>query len=254
MNELVLLEPTPIEMEYPDISQLVTEDDEPVDNLFSEKQQRLLTETLYTSWQGGSHRRSFLAAANVGLFYSVNAAPLVPDVFLSMDVQVADNWYEKRHRSYLFWEFGKAPEVVVELVSNQVGEEMGRKLTKYAQMGIDHYIVFDPTSQLSRRPLRVFERRWQQYQEVKTAWFAGLELGMMVWSGEYEGKTAVWLRWCDEDGQLIPTGYELVAQERQRADQEVQARRLAEAKTLAMETELSRLQAELARLRGENGG
>ena len=35
----------------PDVSHLVTEDDEPLDNLPSEKQQRLLTETLYSSWK-----------------------------------------------------------------------------------------------------------------------------------------------------------------------------------------------------------
>ncbi|QLE39622.1 hypothetical protein FD723_03370 [Nostoc sp. C052] len=39
----------------PDVSLLVTEDDEPLDNLPSEKQQRLLTETLYSSWNGASN-------------------------------------------------------------------------------------------------------------------------------------------------------------------------------------------------------
>jgi hypothetical protein len=33
----------------PDVDSLITEDDEPVDNLSSEKQQRLLTEPLYSS-------------------------------------------------------------------------------------------------------------------------------------------------------------------------------------------------------------
>jgi hypothetical protein len=45
---------------------LVTEDDEPVDNIFSEKQQRLLTESLYNGWKP---EQSFLTLANVGLFY-----------------------------------------------------------------------------------------------------------------------------------------------------------------------------------------
>ena len=34
---------------HPDVEHLVTEDDTPVDNVFSEKQQRLLTEPLYSS-------------------------------------------------------------------------------------------------------------------------------------------------------------------------------------------------------------
>ena len=100
-----------------DVHDIVTEDDTPVDNLFSEKQQRLLTEVLYSSWPGPrsdinetAERRMFLAAANVGLFPSVHQPPLVPDMFLSLDVEVAADWYEKKHRSYFFWEFGKAPE------------------------------------------------------------------------------------------------------------------------------------------------
>src|SRR5229473_7405843 len=115
-----------------DVNNLITEDDTPVDNLFSEKQQRLLTEPLYSSWAGPAGptdaRRKFLAAANVGLFPSVHQPPLVPDVFLSLDVEVAEDWYDKSHRSYFFWEFGKAPEAVIEIVSNQKGHELGSKL------------------------------------------------------------------------------------------------------------------------------
>jgi hypothetical protein len=56
----------------PDVYQLITEDDEPVDNLPSEKHQRPLTETLYSSWVGpgeggnlfgGSNYRRFLSGA-----------------------------------------------------------------------------------------------------------------------------------------------------------------------------------------------
>ena len=55
------------------IGNIVTEDDEPVDNIFSEKQQRLLTETLYSSWEGPGDGRKFFAAANIGVFYMVKA-------------------------------------------------------------------------------------------------------------------------------------------------------------------------------------
>ena len=54
----------------PCLDDIVTEDDTPVDSLFAEKQQRLLTEPLYTSWPGPGEGRPFLAAANVGVFYS----------------------------------------------------------------------------------------------------------------------------------------------------------------------------------------
>jgi hypothetical protein len=50
----------------PNIDHIVTEDDIPVDNMFSEKQQRLLAEPLYSSWTGPGEGRPFVVAANVG--------------------------------------------------------------------------------------------------------------------------------------------------------------------------------------------
>ncbi|WP_341527998.1 hypothetical protein WKK05_01165 [Nostoc sp. UHCC 0302] len=52
----------------PDISQLVIEDDTPVDNFRSEKQQRLLTEVLYSYWLPPTGSETFIAAANVGVY------------------------------------------------------------------------------------------------------------------------------------------------------------------------------------------
>ena len=110
-----------------DIESLVTEDDTPVDNMPSEKQQRLLTEPLYSSWAGPGGGRTFLAAANVGVFVEARNPAIVPDVFVSLDVQVADNWWDKRHRSYFVWEFGKPPELVVEIVSNRKATRWGAR-------------------------------------------------------------------------------------------------------------------------------
>lgn len=53
-----MLEPLPGVV--PNIDALTTEDDTPVDNLPSEKQQRLLTEPLYSSWAGPGESRPFL--------------------------------------------------------------------------------------------------------------------------------------------------------------------------------------------------
>ncbi len=105
----------PLVVEPPDISGIITEDDNPLVNIFSEKQQRLLVEPLISSWKPG---RPFVAAANVGVFNAINQPPIVPDMFLSLDVQVADDLWEKKNRSYFIWEFGKIPEIVVEIVSN----------------------------------------------------------------------------------------------------------------------------------------
>ena len=139
--------------EYPDISHLITEDDTPVDNLPSEKQQRLLTEPLYSSWAAA---QPFLAAANVAVYAGVNDDSLAPDMFLSLDVQVSPDWWEKRHRSYLAWEFGKVPDVAIELVSKTPGGEFTTKLERYARMRVGYYVVCDPQGYAKRERLTVF--------------------------------------------------------------------------------------------------
>ncbi|MBE2199365.1 MAG: Uma2 family endonuclease [Anaerolinea sp.] len=207
----------------PDISHLVTEDDTPVDNLASEKQMRLLTEPLYTSWEGPGEQRPFLAAANVGIFASIYQPPLVPDMFLSLDVTVPDDWWAKGKRAYFFWEFGKAPDIVIEIVSNREGGEADRKLRAYARIGIPYYVIYDPQQQIQPDVLCAYAltpRR--EYEEIPPDLFVGLGLGLTLWRGSYENKEETWLRWHGADGNLIPTGAELSAQERQRADAEHQ--------------------------------
>ena len=104
-----------------DISHLVIEDDTPADNFQSAQQQRLLVEPLYSSRVLPA---PFLAAANVGLFYKIKGDPIVPDVLLSLGVQRPDDFSQRQNRSYFVWEFGKVPEVCIEIVSNQEGDEL----------------------------------------------------------------------------------------------------------------------------------
>lgn len=206
----------------PNADNLLTEDETPVDNLASEKLQRLLVEVLYTNKTLIYPERQFLAAANVGLYYAVRQNPLVPDVFLSLDVQVAEDWWQKKNRVYLTWEFGKPPEVVIEIVSNLVGNEDGSKLRDYARAGVLYYVIFDPLNQLKQGVLRLYKLQGWQYVPISETWMPEIGLGLTLWEGSYEGKEEVWLRWCDRQGKIIATGAEAAQQERQRAEQERQ--------------------------------
>lgn len=199
----------------PNISHIITEDDEPVDNLPSEKNQRLLVEPLYTS----TLERPFLAAANVGLFGALYQSPLVPDVMLSLGVAVADDWWAREHRSYFIWEFGKVPDVAIEIVSNTEGQETSRKLQRYAQWGVPYYVVHDPQLLIQRTELVVYELHVGQYLPRPDYRLPRINLSLTLWDGVYEDKQDRWLRWCNAEGQLFLTGAELAAQERQRAEQ-----------------------------------
>lgn len=222
-----------IELQYqlppedqPLVDLLVTEDDEPVDNPFSEKQRRLLVGPLYSSWRGGAGKRPFMASSDVGLFHAVRQPPLVPDAFLSLDVNISpDIW--RNGRAYFFWVYGKPPEVVVEVVSNTKGGEVNRKIPLYAQMGVRYYAILDPMGRLRRGRLRMFVLTPDGYLPTTNLWMPEVGLGFTLWHGLYEDLEETWLRWCDADGQVYPTSEELAQgyaeraeQERERAEQE----------------------------------
>jgi Uma2 family endonuclease len=244
------------------VETLETEDDTPVDNLFSAKQQRLLTRTLYSSWTpppkaaAPAARRSFLADANIGLFFLPHQPPLVPDFFLSLDVRPHDNWYAQEHRSYFFWEFGKPPEVVVEIVSNRQGGELSDKLQRYAEIDITYYAVYDPVRLLSPDVLRVYEReagrRYHLRDDLRLP-EVGLSIGL--WEGVFEDHRDTWLRWYDHEDQLILTGQEraILAEDRalhaeERAAQTEERATQAEERATQAEERAARLAAQLREL------
>lgn len=227
-----------------DVSHLVTETDTPVDNFQSAQQQRLLVEPLYSS---EVLPLPFIADANVGLFYKLKGDPIVPNVLLSLGVKRPEDFSRKQSRAYFVWEFGKNPEVCIEIVSNQEGNELSlsrraqqasNKRSKkdiYAQIGVPYYVVFDPLRQLQGQNemngalLRVWTISPIGYTELTPSegistinqfiWLEAVGLGLTLWEGQFEEEvTRLWLRWCDRSGQVIPTGAEGRSLERQRAE------------------------------------
>ena len=143
---------------WPNYDHIVTEDNIPVDSYYDGWQMRLLTSALHDSWPGPGEGRPFLAGANVGLFYSFNEPPIVPDMMLSLDVRL-DALPKKKQRSYFVWEFGKTPDAAIEIVSGTDGEELGRKLQIYERIGIPYYIVWDPYKHRYRGTRAFFRKR-----------------------------------------------------------------------------------------------
>lgn len=227
-----------------DISHLVIEDDTPVDNFQSAQQQRLLVDPLYSS---KALPLPFIADANVGLFYKLKGDPIVPDMLLSLGVQRPEDLSQRRNRSYFVWEFGKVPEVCIEIVSNAEGDEVtlskksqqkGKTVCKkdiYAQIGIPYYIVFDPLQQIQGKHemngalVRVWTISPMGHTELtssqgiatvgQSVWLERISLGLTLWEGQFEEEvTRLWLRWCNQEGQVIPTGAEGQDRAQQRAE------------------------------------
>ena len=176
----------------------------------------------------------FLAEANVGLFYKLKGDPIVPDVLLSLGMQHAADYSERRDRSYFAWEFGKVPEVCLEIVSNPEGDEFtlspksqqkGKVLSKkdlYARIGVRYYSVFDPLRQIQGPDnmkgalMRVWMISPVGYRELtppeglvtvgQSVWLEGVGLGLALWEGSFEEAVSrLWLRWCDTNS--VSRGY-----------------------------------------------
>lgn len=201
----------------PDVSHLVTEDDTPVDSVFSEKQMRLLTSALYESWKPG---RPFVAMANVGLFAKAENPAVVPDVLLSVDVTLPEDVFQKGNRSYMVWRYGKPPDLVIEIVSGLEGGEL-EKTEIYARARVAWYVIFDPERHLGDRVLRGFILHGSRYIDLlDVSWIEELGLGFRLWEGTFEGMPGLWLRPCARDGSLLPLPGERAEAERSRAEAE----------------------------------
>ncbi|HWG45781.1 MAG TPA: Uma2 family endonuclease [Gemmataceae bacterium] len=215
---LPLLDPANI----PNLDNVVTEDGVPVESVFAEKQYRLLTDPLYNSWPGPGEGRPFLVMTNVGLFHTYKQPPLVPDCLLSLDVRAGEDLREKENHSYFLWVFGKPPDVVIEIVSDKRGDEEDFKKSAYAHMRVSFYVIFDPDDLLRGGVLRAYALHRGKYKAIAPRWLPAVGLGLTLWQGAYEGATDTWLRWCDREGRVIPSGGERAVEATQKVDAAIQ--------------------------------
>ena len=206
--------------DYPSLDDIEVEDGKPLDSSYQEKLHRILTESLFASWPGPGGGRPFLVLSNVGLFYAVKESPLVPDIMLRLDVDQNRDLSRKENQSYFTWIVGKPPNVVIEFVSDKRGREATYKMTEYADIGITYYAIFDPKRKLSPDTLKIHRLVGGSYQLMQGNQLDGIGLGLVLWQGKYEGADATWLRWCDTDGVVIPTGKERGDEARRQADEE----------------------------------
>ena len=210
-------------IEEPDISHVTISDGRAVQNLTCEKQMRLLA-VLLDAWpgppSGTGEPRPFTLMTDVGLFPTPEDTFLVPDAMLSVDTRVHPDFRkEKKHQAYFVWVMGKAPDVVIELVSNRKGDEHGKRKAGYARARVTYYVVWDPEQKLTKEELVAYELSRGDYVRMMDARFPELGLSLAPWEGEFEGVHGHWLRWF-ADGVMVPTGPEQAQAERERAQAE----------------------------------
>jgi Uma2 family endonuclease len=190
------------------------------------------------------------SASDMNLYYDVRHAQWYkrPDWFGVVGVPRLYDEVDIR-LSYVVWQEGIDPFVVVELLSpgtekEDLGEKEQEKLPPVSEepagngqtiqpeteekpprkwdvyeqiLRIPYYVVFSRYT----NQLRAFKLMGAHYQEPELqesrVWMSELGLGLGLWQGEYQGINRLWLRWYDDRGNWILTEAE---QERQRAEQE----------------------------------
>lgn len=213
---------------------------------YHDLQPQLLSRTLHLTRYA---RQEWFAGSDLNLYYDETHQQWYkrPDWFLAVGVPRLYEGADLR-RSYVVWQEGKSPDVVVEFLSagtaaddlgrfadraaqadsgeNDLentepgGRELGearaaerppRKLEVYERyLRVPHYIVY---SRYTRR-LRYFRWVEGEYQEQllhptnPLIWLDDLGIGLGLWQGEFDDVEGDWLRWCDALGNWFLTDTE----------------------------------------------
>jgi Uma2 family endonuclease len=160
-----------------------------------------------------------------------------PDVFVALDVPPGER------KSWVVWEEGKSPDVVIELLSEKTASaDKGEKKRIYQnQLKVSEYYWFDPFHPDDWAGFELRHGVYEPMQPNEQGWLISQRLGLALtrWQGVYEDAEATWLRWTMLKGEMLPTPQEALEIERRRAELESQRANAAEA-------EIARLRALLA--------
>ena len=236
MLEDDLLLSLPTEDDLPD------SDGKPVDNELHTLIQVLLRGILAQIWDD---RFDWFFGVNLGLYPSPNEAALVPDGFLSLGVErIREN--NKLRLSYLVYREKVMPQWVLEVVSRTPGGEYDEKFSRYAELGVQYYVIYNPNHFRRDRhdAFEVYRLEGGQYVRLigNPVWMPELGLGIGHELGIQEGIRRDWLYWYDENGGRYLPSENALEQERILREREQLIRREVEEQLVA-ETQ-ARIQAE----------
>jgi len=242
-----------------DIELPPTEDDLPYDDGMPmetnrhRQQMSLLLETIENAWSG---RDDFFVGGNMFVYFSPQQVKDYdfkgPDFFAVVGVPRRDR------KSWVTWQEGKAPDVIIELLSSSTAQydKTEKKQIYQNRLRAPEYFWYDPfTGEWAG-----FRLRGNVYQPLKPdregrLISQSLDLALVRWDGVYSDVSARWLRWQTLEGELLPTGRELADQawllaeeERLRAEAETQRAEAERRRADELATLLARYQAEFGSL------
>lgn len=197
---------------------------DPVDNINQPSLAAALTESLRLA---NRLPDTALTPTNYGICVTVNGKVVVkaPDWAYIAAITVPRSEVE---RSYTPRLQGDIPSLVLEFLSDTDGGEYSVKETFppgkfffYEQiLQVPNYGIFDPANGSLEFYRLNAEKRYalESANEQHRFWIAEMQLFLGVWQGKRDNREGYWLRWWDEQGNLLLWDTEQIEQERQRVD------------------------------------
>ena len=115
--------------------------------------------------------------------------------------------------SWVCWEEGKSPDIVIELLSPSTAkyDKTKKKDIYQDSMKVSEYYWYDPFDSNDFKGFHIQSSRYQELQPDEKGNLLSRALGLQLvrWEGEYYDIAATWLRWAYPDGTLIPSREEI---------------------------------------------
>ncbi|MFZ1026540.1 MAG: Uma2 family endonuclease [Limnoraphis robusta] len=215
-------EPQIIEEKPPVIALPPTQDDLPCDDgipMETERHKHQSDLLINALWERLKQQNAYVGG-NMFVYFSLeqvrNQDFRGPDVFVVLDVP------RQERKSWVIWEEGKGPDIVIELLSESTlsRDKTEKKRIYQSQMRVPEYFWYDPFNPEDFQGFRLQGSVYQPLEpdEQGRLMSQQLELALVKWSGSYREIDTVWLRWATLEGELLPTTEEIAEQQRQRAE------------------------------------
>ncbi|OPH11074.1 Uma2 family endonuclease [Cylindrospermopsis raciborskii] len=200
----------------PTQDELPYDDGVPMESPRHKLQLEILTETL-TPWL--EQREDGFMGGDMFVYFSANEVKTEdfkgPDFFAVLGVPKGER------KSWVVWQEGKGPDVIVELLSESTAktDKTTKKSIYQNQMRVPEYFWYDPFNPEDWKGFKLINGVYKPLELVEGGYISEqINLKLVLWEGSFKGLNIVWLRWATLEGELLPTQQEKIQREYERRE------------------------------------